>query len=41
MQGFIQGLAIPAEDKARLMAMTPASYTGKAAELAARFGKAE
>jgi adenylosuccinate lyase len=39
MQGFIQALAIPAEDKARLLAMTPASYTGKAAELAARFGK--
>jgi adenylosuccinate lyase len=38
MQGFIAGLAIPAEDKARLMAMTPASYTGKAAELAARLG---
>jgi adenylosuccinate lyase len=39
MQGFIQGLAIPADDKARLLAMTPGSYTGKAAELAARFGK--
>jgi adenylosuccinate lyase len=41
MQGFIQGLAIPADDKARLLAMTPASYTGKAAELAARFGKSD
>ena len=41
MQGFIQGLAIPADDKARLLAMTPASYTGKAAELAARFGATE
>jgi adenylosuccinate lyase len=40
MQGFIQGLAIPADDKARLLALTPASYTGKAAELAARFGTA-
>jgi adenylosuccinate lyase len=38
MQGFIQGLAIPADDKARLMALTPASYTGLAAELAQRFG---
>ncbi len=38
MQGFIAALAIPADDKARLMAMTPASYTGKAAELAARLG---
>ena len=40
MQGFIAGLAIPADDKARLMAMTPGSYTGKAAELAARLGAA-
>jgi adenylosuccinate lyase len=36
MQGFIQALAIPEADKQRLLAMTPASYTGKAAELAAR-----
>jgi adenylosuccinate lyase len=40
MQGFIAGLAIPADDKARLLAMTPGSYTGKAAELAARLGAA-
>jgi adenylosuccinate lyase len=40
MQGFIEGLAIPAADKARLLAMTPGSYTGKAAELAARLGAA-
>jgi adenylosuccinate lyase len=40
MQGFIAALAIPADDKARLLAMTPASYTGKAAELAARLGAA-
>ena len=40
MQGFVEGLAIPADDKARLLAMTPASYTGKAAELAARLGAA-
>jgi adenylosuccinate lyase len=38
MQGFIAGLAIPADDKARLLAMTPGSYTGLAAELAARLG---
>jgi adenylosuccinate lyase len=36
MQGFIEGLAIPPEEKARLLAMSPASYTGKAAELARR-----
>jgi adenylosuccinate lyase len=36
MQGFIAGLDIPQEEKDRLMAMTPASYTGKAAELAKR-----
>ncbi len=36
MQGFIAGLDIPQEEKARLLAMTPASYTGKAAELAKR-----
>jgi adenylosuccinate lyase len=39
MQGFIAALDIPADDKARLMAMTPARYTGKAAELAARLGQ--
>jgi adenylosuccinate lyase len=39
MQGFIAALAIPDDDKQRLLAMTPASYTGKAAELAARLGK--
>jgi adenylosuccinate lyase len=38
MQGFIAALAIPADDKARLLALTPAAYTGKAAELAARLG---
>jgi len=36
MQGFIEGLAIPSKEKARLLAMSPASYTGKAAELARR-----
>ena len=36
MQGFIAGLAIPQAEKDRLLAMTPGSYTGKAAELARR-----
>jgi adenylosuccinate lyase len=36
MQGFIAGLDIPQAEKDRLLAMTPASYTGKAAELARR-----
>jgi adenylosuccinate lyase len=34
MQGFIEGLALPADEKQRLLAMTPASYTGLAAQLA-------
>jgi len=36
MQGFIAGLDIPEAEKARLLAMTPGSYTGKASELAKR-----
>ena len=36
MQGFIAGLDLPEAEKERLLAMTPASYTGKAAELARR-----
>ena len=36
MQGFIAKLALPEEEKVRLLAMTPGSYTGKAAELARR-----
>ena len=36
MQGFIAALDIPEEEKERLLSMTPASYTGKAAELARR-----
>ena len=35
MQGFIDGLALPAADKERLLAMTPGAYTGLAAQLAA------
>ena len=34
LHAFINGLAIPDEEKTRLKAMTPASYTGMAAELA-------
>jgi adenylosuccinate lyase len=34
LHAFIDGLAIPDAEKTRLKAMTPASYTGKAAELA-------
>jgi len=34
LHAFIDGLAIPAGEKDRLKAMSPASYTGKAAELA-------
>lgn len=36
MRGFIAGLEIPQAEKERLLAMTPASYTGKAAGLAKR-----
>ena len=36
MQGFITKLDLPEEEKVRLLAMTPGSYTGKAAELARR-----
>ncbi len=36
LHAFIDGLAIPADAKARLRALTPATYTGKAAELAKR-----
>ena len=36
IQGFIASLEIPEADKARLLAMTPGSYTGQAAALARR-----
>ena len=36
LHAFIGGLKIPDADKQRLLAMTPASYIGKAAELARR-----
>jgi len=37
MRGFIDGLALPAAEKQRLLAMTPARYTGLAEPLARRF----
>ena len=36
MHAFIRGLAIPAAERERLLAMTPRSYVGMAAELARR-----
>ena len=38
IQAFIATLEIPQAERDRLLAMTPASYTGKAAELARRAG---
>jgi len=39
IQAFVQTLELPEEDKARLLAMTPGNYIGKAVELAERIGK--
>jgi len=39
MQAFIRGLDIPAEARKRLLDLTPAAYTGNAAEQAALIGK--
>ena len=36
LHALIQSLDIPQPEKDRLLAMTPGSYTGKAAELARR-----
>jgi len=36
LHGLIQSLEIPQAEKDRLLAMTPGSYVGKAAELARR-----
>ena len=33
---FVRGLSIPEAEKQRLLELTPATYTGKAAELAKR-----
>ncbi|MEO5733431.1 MAG: adenylosuccinate lyase [Rubrivivax sp.] len=40
MRGFIEGLALPDEARARLLSLTPAAYTGLASALARRFGQA-
>ena len=34
MKEFVESLDLPADDKARLLALTPATYIGKAVELA-------
>ena len=39
LQGFIRGLSIPDEAKQRLLALTPAGYTGNAAAQASAIGK--
>ena len=39
IQAFVQTLELPEDDKARLLAMTPGNYIGKAVELAERIGK--
>jgi len=36
LHGLIRSLEIPQEERDRLLAMTPGSYIGKAAELARR-----
>ena len=36
LHAFVRGLAIPTEERERLLVMTPRSYVGKAAELARR-----
>jgi adenylosuccinate lyase len=36
LHGLIRSLAIPQAERDRLLAMTPASYIGKASELAKR-----
>lgn len=39
MKQFIEGLDLPADDKQRLLALTPATYTGLAAQLLRHIGK--
>jgi len=34
MKEFVEGLDLPADDKARLLALTPATYVGMAEKLA-------
>ena len=38
MREFVKGLELPSDDRERLMALTPAGYTGIAAELVVRMG---
>jgi adenylosuccinate lyase len=38
LREFVLGLELPPAERERLLALTPAAYTGKAAELAARIG---
>ena len=38
IQGFVADLPLPQDEKDRLLAMTPADYVGRAAELARRIG---
>jgi adenylosuccinate lyase len=38
IRGFVETLELPAEARDRLLALTPATYTGRAAELVERFG---
>jgi adenylosuccinate lyase len=38
LHAFIDGLALPADARARLKALTPATYTGLAADLAQKLG---
>jgi adenylosuccinate lyase len=40
LREFIAGLPLPEAERARLLALTPATYIGKAAELARRIGGA-
>ena len=39
IQAFVQTLELPEDDKARLLAMTPGNYIGKAVALAERIGR--
>ena len=39
IQAFIETLELPDDEKARLRAMTPGNYIGKAVELAQRIGQ--
>jgi adenylosuccinate lyase len=38
LRSFVETLGLPADARDRLLALTPATYTGLATELVARFG---